>query len=134
MRVLNRILPPMETTLMVRDYCGSHIYRDNTLERINNDYGYWANGNWYYYIKDYQGNVRAVIGHTGNLLEVNNYYPSGALMGGGTVGNNQSFQPYKYGTKELDRQNVTGGRFFCHATLDGVQAVIPMKYFVTPKK
>ena len=66
---------PAETTLMVRDYCGSHIYRDNTLERINNDYGYWANGNWYYYIKDYQGNVRAVIGHTGNLLEVNNYYP-----------------------------------------------------------
>ena len=96
---------PMETTLMVRDYCGSHIYRDSVLERINNDYGYWAGGNWYYYIKDYQGNVRAVIGHAGNLVEVNNYYPYGALMGGGTVGNNPSVQPYKYGTKELDRQN-----------------------------
>lgn len=41
----------------------------------------------------------------GTLKEVNNYYPYGALMGGGTVGNNQSVQPYKYGTKELDRQN-----------------------------
>ena len=41
----------------------------------------------------------------GTLKEVNNYYPYGALMGGGTVGNNASVQPYKYGTKELDRQN-----------------------------
>ena len=57
-----------------------------------------------YYIKDYQGNVRAVIDHFGTLEEVNNYYPYGALMGGGTVGN-PGVQPYKYGTKELDRQN-----------------------------
>ena len=74
-------------------------------ERANNDYGYWANGNWYYHVKDYQGNVRAVIDHAGVLQEVNNYYPYGALMGGGSVGNNASVQPYKYGTKELDRQN-----------------------------
>lgn len=105
MRVLNSILPPMETTLMVRDYCGSHIYRDGMLERINNDYGYWADGNWYYYVKDYQGNVRAVISHAGTLKEVNNYYPYGGLMGGGTLGSNASVQPYKYGGKELDRQN-----------------------------
>ena len=31
-------------------------------------------------------------------------YSGGALMGGGTVGN-PGVQPYKYGTKELDRQN-----------------------------
>ena len=104
MRVLNRILPPMETTLMTRDYCGNHIYRDGVLERVTNDYGYWADGNWYYHVKDYQGNVRAVIDHAGVLQEVNNYYPYGSLMGGGTVGNNASVQPYKYGTKELDRQ------------------------------
>ncbi len=96
---------PAETTLMVRDYCGNHVYRDSVLERINNDYGYWADGIWYYYIKDYQGNVRAVINHAGTLKEVNNYYPYGALMGGGTVGNNASVQPYKYCTKELDREN-----------------------------
>ena len=96
---------PAETTLMVRDYCGNHVYRDRVLERINNDYGYWAGGNWYYHIKDYQGNVRAVIDHAGVLKEVNNYYPYGALMGGGSVGGNAGVQPYKYGTKELDRQN-----------------------------
>ncbi len=96
---------PLETTLMTRDYCGNHIYRDSVLERITNDYGYWADGQWYYHIKDYQGNVRAVIDQLGTLKEVNNYYPYGALMGGGTVGNNVSIQPYKYGTKELDRQN-----------------------------
>jgi len=95
----------METTLMTRDYCGNHIYRDGVLERITNDYGYWAGGNWYYHVKDYQGNVRAVIDGQGALEEVNNYYPYGGLMGGGTVGNNASVQPYKYGTKELDRQN-----------------------------
>ena len=31
-------------------------------------------------------------------------YSGGAMMGGGTVGN-PGVQPYKYGAKELDRQN-----------------------------
>ena len=95
----------LETTLMTRDYCGNVIYRDGALERLQGDYGYMdSTGNYHYYIKDYQGNVRAVIDHFGTLEEVNNYYPYGALMGGGTV-NNPGIQPYKYGTKELDRQN-----------------------------
>ena len=95
----------LETTLMTRDYCGNHIYRDGVLERVQGDYGYMdSTGNYHYYIKDYQGNVRAVIDHYGTLEEVNNYYPYGALMGGGTV-NNPGIQPYKYGTKELDCQN-----------------------------
>ena len=33
-------------TLMVRDYCGNHIYRNDSLERVLNDYGYWAD-NYY---------------------------------------------------------------------------------------
>ena len=57
--------------------------------------------NRYYHVKDYRGDVRAVIGGDGTLKEVNNYYPYGALMGGGC----QAVQPYKYGGKELDRQN-----------------------------
>jgi len=81
------------------------IYRDGALERIMGDYGYMdGEGGLHYYIKDYQGNVRAVIDGQGALEEVNNYYPYGALLGGGTLGN-PSVQPYKYGTKELDRQN-----------------------------
>ena len=95
----------LETTLMTRDYCGNYIYRDGALERVLNDYGYMdGTGNYHYFIKDYLSNVRAVIDHYGTLEEVNNYYPYGALMGGGTV-NNPGVQPYKYGTKELDRQN-----------------------------
>ena len=87
------------------DYCGNVIYRDSVLERILNNYSYMdSTGNYHYYIKDYQGNVRAVIDHFGTLEEVNNYYPYGALMGVGTVGN-PGVQPYENGTKELDRQN-----------------------------
>ena len=52
----------LETTLMTRDYCGNVIYRDGALERLQGDYGYMdSTGNYHYYIKDYQGNVRAVI-------------------------------------------------------------------------
>ena len=36
---------------------------------------------------------------------VDNQALNGALLGGGTVGGNAGVQPYKYGTKELDRQN-----------------------------
>ena len=47
---------------MTRDYCGNVIYRDGALERVQGDYGYMdSTGNYHYYIKDYQGNVRAVI-------------------------------------------------------------------------
>ena len=36
---------------------------------------------------------------------VDNQALNGALLGGGAVGGNAGVQPYKYGTKELDRQN-----------------------------
>ena len=51
-----------EAVLMTRDYCGNVIYRDGRLERVQGDYGYMdSTGYYHYYIKDYQGNVRAVI-------------------------------------------------------------------------
>ena len=97
--------PALETTLMTRDYRGNLIYRDGQLERVLNDYGYMdADGGFHYHIKDWQGNVRAVIDEAGTLEEVNSYYPYGALMGTGTVSGGGSVQPYKYGGKELDRQ------------------------------
>ena len=48
-------------TLSAVEYCAGHEYRNGVLERVHNDYGYWAGGRYHYYIKDYQGNVRAVI-------------------------------------------------------------------------
>ncbi len=95
------VLPTGPTTYLTMDYCGNHVYRNGVLERTENDYGYLADSTYYYYIRDYQGNVRAVIDQSGVLKEVNNYYPYGGLMGAASAG----VQPHKYGGKELDRQN-----------------------------
>ena len=88
-------------TLMTVEYCGNYIYRNGKLERILNDYGYYANGAYHFNITDYQGNIRAVIREDGILEETSSYYPYGGLMGCGSMG----VQPYKYGGKELDREN-----------------------------
>ena len=88
-------------TLMTVEYCGNHIYRNGKLERILNDYGYYANGAYHFNITDYHGNIRAVIREDGILEETSSYYPYGGLMGSGSMG----VQPYKYGGKELDREN-----------------------------
>ena len=95
------VLPTGPTTYLTMDYCGDHVYRNGVLERTMNDYGYQADSTYYYYIKDYQGNVRAVIDQNGMLKEISNYYPYGGLMGAASAG----AQPNKYGGKELDREN-----------------------------
>ena len=64
-----KVLPAEEalwSTSYVRDYCGDIIYKDGEIERILTDNGYAvpdsAGGyDYYYYVKDWQGNVRAVI-------------------------------------------------------------------------
>ena len=64
--------------------------------------GYMQDGGLYFYIKDYQGNVRVVLNQANQPVEVNSYYPYGGLMSATTT---EGTQPYKYGTKELDREN-----------------------------
>ena len=88
----------------LRDYCGDIIYKDGEIERILTDNGYAvpdsAGGyDYYYYVKDYQGNVHAVIDENNRRVELNGYYPYGMPMHMGDA------QPYKYGGKELDRTN-----------------------------
>ncbi len=88
----------------LRDYCGDIIYKDGEIERILTDNGYAvpdsAGGyDYYYYVKDYQGNVHAVIDENNRRVELNGYYPYGMPMHSGDA------QPYKYGGKELDRTN-----------------------------
>ena len=61
--------------------------------------GYMQDGELYFYIKDYQGNVRVVLNQANQPVEVNSYYPYGGLMAATTT---EGAQPYKYGTKELD--------------------------------
>ena len=103
-----KVLPAEEalwSTSYVRDYCGDIIYKDGEIERILTDNGYAvpdsAGGyDYYYYVKDWQGNVRAVIDEANRRMELNSYYPYGMPMS-----STASVQPYKYGGKELDRTN-----------------------------
>ena len=39
-----------------------------------------ADNTYYYYIKDYQGNVRAVLNEDYRVVEKNEYYPYGGLI------------------------------------------------------
>ena len=64
--------------------------------------GYMQDGGLYFYIKDYQGNVRVVLNQANRPVEINSYYPYGGLMVATTT---EGSQPYKYSTKELDREN-----------------------------
>ena len=102
------------TTIMTRSYCDNYIYRNTELERVLNDYGYYGDTCYYYHIKDYQGNIRATINHMGTLKEINNYYPYGGLMGQAT----SIVQPYKYNSKELDRENGLDWYDFAARRLD----------------
>ena len=54
----------------------------------------------YYYVKDYQGNVRSVVREDGAVVESNEYYPYGGLFSAPP-----SVQPYKYGTQPLARRS-----------------------------
>ena len=61
----------------------------------------------YYYIRDYQGNVRQVTDADGAVVQDNHYYPYGMLMGESSniIARARgyydvSFNPYLYGSKE----------------------------------
>ncbi|MDO4972553.1 MAG: RHS repeat-associated core domain-containing protein, partial [Bacteroidales bacterium] len=90
------------TTLMVRDYCGNHTYRNGVLERTLTDVGYIDSTGSHYYVKDYRGDIRTTVSQNGTLKEVNSYYPYGMLHGTSAIA---SAHPYKYTGKELDREN-----------------------------
>ena len=89
-------VPLVETDII--DYQGDNIYRNGALERTLTPNGYIVNDTVYYYVKDYQGNVRSVVREDGAVVESNEYYPYGGLFTA-----TPSAQPYKYGSKELDR-------------------------------
>ncbi len=46
---------------MIRDYCGNYTYRNGAIERIMMGSGFLQDSVYYVQIKDYQGNVRAVL-------------------------------------------------------------------------
>ena len=91
----------VERVIMTRDYCGNYTYRNGSIERIMMGNGFWQDSVYYVQIKDYQGNVRAVLDQNRYLVERNEYYPYGGLINA----SDSQLQPYKYSAKELDREN-----------------------------
>lgn len=88
------------------DYCGNIIY-DGDETMILNDVGYALydkdnNLSFHYYLKDHLGNNRVVVSENGEIEQVNDYYPTGALMASSKGGDTQRF---KFNDKELDRTN-----------------------------
>ena len=87
------------STTTTTDYCGNVIYENGTAKRLLTDEGYvdLTTNTYYYYMKDHQGNNRAVVNSSGTVQETNHYYPFGGLFA-----TNGSVQDYKYNGKELD--------------------------------
>lgn len=92
---------------MTLDYCDNMIYENGKLTQILVDGGYvsFVNGEpvYQYYLKDHLGSNRVAVNQaTGEVEQVNHYYPFGGLMAESTGG---SVQRYKYNGKELDRMH-----------------------------
>ncbi len=89
----------------VIDYCGNCIYENGTLKTILVEGGYitFDSSNqpvYHFYLQDHLGNNRVVANASGQVEQVNHYYPYGGLMAESTGGD---VQRYKYNGKELDR-------------------------------
>lgn len=97
-----RTVHQTDTTILATDYCGNAIYENGILRVLLNEAGYirFPDKEFYYYLKDHQGNVRVVADSNGKMVETNSYYPFGGMFTTST-----SIQPYKYNGKELDRIN-----------------------------
>ena len=87
-------------------YAGNYQYENDTLSKKFFADGYIdCSGDEpvaCFYLKDHLGNVRMVVDENGGIVQVNDYYPFGALYGSGT---GDAAQRYKYNGKELDRMH-----------------------------
>ena len=79
------------------DYCGNILYEEGNLKMLLTDEGYVTptDNAYHYYMKDYLGNVRAVVQSDGSIDETNDYYPFG-----GSFAKGLDVQPFKYNGKE----------------------------------
>ena len=89
----------------VTDYSGNCVYENGTLKTILIEDGYITFDSnsqpvYHFYLQDHLGNNRVVANASGEVEQVNHYYPYGGLMAESTGGD---VQRYKYNGKELDR-------------------------------
>lgn len=98
---------PGRVVVSRREYSGNYIYRDGVLERVLIPGGYLTpkkdgkSFDYHYFVRDCQGNVRAVVSGDGKVEERDGYYPEGLLRSVEDSGELPLVQPYKYGGKEL---------------------------------
>ncbi len=92
-----------------KDYVGSLIYKDGTLDRIrlDGDLGFvtfsGSTPQYHYFIKDYQGNNRILASESGTAEQVYSYYPFGTLHQTGQGGSQSTVSnDFLYSGKEYN--------------------------------
>ncbi|MBR3029423.1 MAG: hypothetical protein IKH58_14910 [Bacteroidales bacterium] len=106
------VLSPLSTTT---DYVNGYIFTNNNLSMARTDNGYYTLSStgtptYHFYLKDHQGNNRVVVTQTDSIVQINHYYPYGALFAESTNGDVQRFKydglisDVTNGNKELDRK------------------------------
>ena len=102
---------PWVATTTVTHYYGAYEYRGGRFSRLNTATGYRDSLGVYVYVRDWQGNIRAVVrkGADGKavLEQATYYYPYGMPMAEST---NPTLNRYKYTGKEL----LTDKGFNCY--------------------
>ena len=130
----SRLVLSLPKVVTLIDGSSNVIYENGTAKRLLTDEGYvdLTTNTYYYYMKDHQGNNRAVVNSSGIVQETNHYYPFGGLFATST-----NVQPYKYNGKELDTKKGLnwydyGARHY-DAALGRWHVVDPMgeKYYST---
>ena len=100
------------------DSYGPYEYTDGRFTRVNTSTGYRDSIGTHVYVRDWQGNIRAVVRSDGDggctVEQTNYYYPYGMPMGEST---NPDVNRYKYTAKELLTQHSLnlmdyGARFY----------------------
>ncbi len=92
-----------------KEYAGNKVYNMFGLQMILTSGGYLSKdgGTWKYryFLQDHLGNNRVVLNESGSPIQVNNYYPFGMTLAENPARTDQNVQHYKFGGKELDREN-----------------------------
>ena len=95
------------TKTVTTNYFGNKVYVNNQLKYVLTEEGYiekttgGSTYNAFYYLNDHLGSHRVVMDASGNIKQINNFYPSGTSMAERRT--DQGVQPYKFSGKELDR-------------------------------
>lgn len=90
--------PIIMRTVYERHYCGGYVYEDGRLDRMElPPWGYVRHDSLFCYVRDYRGDVVAVVAPGGEPMEMTGYAPYGAIAWA-----DGDAQPRKHAGKEWD--------------------------------